>query len=344
MDSIDALRDRLGSIRERLQLEGRGPYRCPLPDHEDRSPSFSVYVRNGRERWKCHGCGCGGDVLDLEAELRRVTLAALLRELRAGETSRGRLGDVSGTSQRRTPAPPARPDPKRRREVAALWRSCLDAAEAPNRERHAAWPYLVRRLGSADLASQAVSAGLVGFVLPGSTWLGSRLRGPWLLALPLAEAPPIGAPVGPEDALTCDLVRRAVQPVSGDRPRLLSLRQAAPGVLRVFGSLGAALAEADAGDLHVVEGALNQLAARLAYGPAVVGLHGAATAPRFARALEAEVRHLREQGVAGPHRLVIDTDDDAAGDRAATAVASAAHALGIDAARVAREGRRREIA
>jgi DNA primase len=38
---------------------------CPF--HPDRTPSLSVYVaRDGRQRWKCHGCGKGGDSLDLE--------------------------------------------------------------------------------------------------------------------------------------------------------------------------------------------------------------------------------------------------------------------------------------
>jgi hypothetical protein len=37
--------------------------RCPLPDHEDKSPSFYVYPPG---RYHCYGCGRGGDVVDLE--------------------------------------------------------------------------------------------------------------------------------------------------------------------------------------------------------------------------------------------------------------------------------------
>ncbi len=37
--------------------------RCPLPDHEDRTPSFYVYPPG---RWWCYGCSRGGDVVDLE--------------------------------------------------------------------------------------------------------------------------------------------------------------------------------------------------------------------------------------------------------------------------------------
>jgi hypothetical protein len=37
--------------------------RCPLPDHEDNTPSFYIYPPG---RWWCYGCGRGGDVVDLE--------------------------------------------------------------------------------------------------------------------------------------------------------------------------------------------------------------------------------------------------------------------------------------
>jgi DNA primase len=37
--------------------------RCPLPDHEDRTPSFYIYPPG---RYWCYGCNRGGDVVDLE--------------------------------------------------------------------------------------------------------------------------------------------------------------------------------------------------------------------------------------------------------------------------------------
>jgi hypothetical protein len=37
--------------------------RCPLPDHEDRTPSFSVNPE--KNVWWCHGCVRGGDVVEL---------------------------------------------------------------------------------------------------------------------------------------------------------------------------------------------------------------------------------------------------------------------------------------
>ena len=36
---------------------------CVLPDHEDRRPSFSV--NSEKNVWWCHGCLCGGDVVEL---------------------------------------------------------------------------------------------------------------------------------------------------------------------------------------------------------------------------------------------------------------------------------------
>ena len=37
--------------------------RCPLPDHEDKTPSFYLYPQG---RYWCYGCNRGGDVIDLE--------------------------------------------------------------------------------------------------------------------------------------------------------------------------------------------------------------------------------------------------------------------------------------
>jgi DNA primase len=37
--------------------------RCPLPDHEDRSPSFTV--NSDKNVWFCHGCLRGGDLVEL---------------------------------------------------------------------------------------------------------------------------------------------------------------------------------------------------------------------------------------------------------------------------------------
>jgi DNA primase len=46
---------------KRLGAEWVG--RCPLPDHEDRTPSFTVSPE--KNLWFCHGCVRGGDVVEL---------------------------------------------------------------------------------------------------------------------------------------------------------------------------------------------------------------------------------------------------------------------------------------
>lgn len=52
--------------------------RCPLPDHDDKDPSFYVYPPG---RYWCYGCSRGGDVVDLEfhcgdyGELREAMVA-----------------------------------------------------------------------------------------------------------------------------------------------------------------------------------------------------------------------------------------------------------------------------
>lgn len=40
---------------------------CPFPDHhhENYTPSFSIFWSDGKQRFRCHGCGRTGDVIDL---------------------------------------------------------------------------------------------------------------------------------------------------------------------------------------------------------------------------------------------------------------------------------------
>ena len=48
-----------------------GRMNCPLPDHEDRTPSFTVRWDN---RWQCFGCGAKGDIYELAAHLWGLSL------------------------------------------------------------------------------------------------------------------------------------------------------------------------------------------------------------------------------------------------------------------------------
>ena len=60
----------------------RGTMRCPFADHQDRTPSFSVFVgRDGRSHWRCHGCGRHGDALGLLRQLRGLDFREAVRVL-----------------------------------------------------------------------------------------------------------------------------------------------------------------------------------------------------------------------------------------------------------------------
>lgn len=76
---------------------------CPL--HEDRNPSFGVYLTGGGERaWKCHaGCG-GGDGADLIAKLHNISNEACRRyiELAGKKTARGATPPITTRRSRPT--------------------------------------------------------------------------------------------------------------------------------------------------------------------------------------------------------------------------------------------------
>jgi len=59
IDLADRLTGPCGLKRRGAEWVGR----CPLPDHEDKTPSFSV--ETNKNVWYCHGCHRGGDVVKL---------------------------------------------------------------------------------------------------------------------------------------------------------------------------------------------------------------------------------------------------------------------------------------
>lgn len=58
---------------------GRSAHRCPLPDHTDKSPSFTVYHNNNS--WYCFGCHQGGDNIDLYMRLNNCDFKQAIKEL-----------------------------------------------------------------------------------------------------------------------------------------------------------------------------------------------------------------------------------------------------------------------
>jgi DNA primase len=57
------LADRLCGPGGLRRVGNRWVGRCPLPDHEDRSPSFTLYPETNS--WFCYGCLQGGDGIEL---------------------------------------------------------------------------------------------------------------------------------------------------------------------------------------------------------------------------------------------------------------------------------------
>jgi hypothetical protein len=71
--ALSATDDPLKQLEPRVYVEAltgevvpaSGMMCCPLPDHDDRRPSFQVLSSH----WRCFGCGRGGSVIDFAAAL-----------------------------------------------------------------------------------------------------------------------------------------------------------------------------------------------------------------------------------------------------------------------------------
>ncbi len=137
---------------------------CPLPDHDEKTPSFTVYPD---DHWWCFGCDRGGDVLDLhqlahgvgphEKWEALVSLASARNVKLPGRTERWHEGNARKAEYRRAayrvlgetlkrrlfrvmilPAIDAIPDPREReRELARAWDEW---------DRALFWPALAERL------------------------------------------------------------------------------------------------------------------------------------------------------------------------------------------------------
>jgi hypothetical protein len=57
------LAERLAGPDQLRRVGDRWVARCPLPEHDDKTPSFTVYPDDGG--WFCYGCLHGGDVVEL---------------------------------------------------------------------------------------------------------------------------------------------------------------------------------------------------------------------------------------------------------------------------------------
>src|SRR5438128_726426 len=81
LDRVKSTVDIVRTVGEYVKLKRASPQRyqglCPF--HQEKTPSFSVYV--DKQRYKCFGCGQSGDVVQFVQEMQGVTFWEALKSL-----------------------------------------------------------------------------------------------------------------------------------------------------------------------------------------------------------------------------------------------------------------------
>lgn len=87
VDTAKQSREMLMAELERAGVHFRGN-NCKCPFHDDRSPSANIYEHDGIWRFKCHGCGFGGDIFDVIAKTTQRDVADVLKDFVAEQSPR----------------------------------------------------------------------------------------------------------------------------------------------------------------------------------------------------------------------------------------------------------------
>lgn len=66
MDSVE-ISDYLSGVAGELDIGVTNKIKCPLPNHDDSTPSF--FFDDGKKLFKCFGCGKGGTVVELHQHM-----------------------------------------------------------------------------------------------------------------------------------------------------------------------------------------------------------------------------------------------------------------------------------
>lgn len=93
---------------------------CPLPDHNEKTPSFHVDTR--RQYYKCFGCGKGGDGISFIMEMEKCDFYAALNSIAQSFSIQ-----LEYTAETRESAAPRETLFKINHEVAKIYRQQLDA-------------------------------------------------------------------------------------------------------------------------------------------------------------------------------------------------------------------------
>jgi putative DNA primase/helicase len=79
------LRDQIEAYGSKVKAGGK--FRCVIPSHLDKTASANL-LPNNPEKWRCHGCDRGGDVIDLVAAVEGLTTPEAARRLTGLEPTR----------------------------------------------------------------------------------------------------------------------------------------------------------------------------------------------------------------------------------------------------------------
>jgi len=72
-NSIVEYLERKGYFPIKTYPTGRLTYRCPLPDHNEKKPSFNVYTNDEYENFYCFGCGAKHNIIHLDSFLEGIS-------------------------------------------------------------------------------------------------------------------------------------------------------------------------------------------------------------------------------------------------------------------------------
>lgn len=160
------LRDQIRRYGGRINHQGR--FSCLIPGHKDKNPSANIIsVMGAADRWHCHACGRGGDVIDLVSEHEGIPDRADAARHLWGSRDLPQLKDM-GKPQKAPGAPETK-----REEMGLVFTLVPVPDEAPPIRAGAESPPILSRRGK---HSTVTPADVYGYHLVDGTRAGLVLR------------------------------------------------------------------------------------------------------------------------------------------------------------------------
>ena len=104
-------------------VKGKQLIKCPLPNHDDSTPSFGLI---NEDAWKCFGCDRSGSVIDFVAHFNNVTVREAMNILDGGNPTDNGHTPVNKTSMSQTPQSNSVPPPQKSSRI--TWRDMQHCA------------------------------------------------------------------------------------------------------------------------------------------------------------------------------------------------------------------------